>query len=217
MSQVIKKPGIHKLLFQPGDRRYTLAIPESYRENIPMPFILALHWGGKVIPYTGMFVVMELVMPALYELGAIILAPDRTTEDWANPQAETDLLEFLDFVEENFKIDRTKTLITGFSMGGVGAWYMGSRHQNRFAAVLPMSAPPHPEALKARWDIPIHVIHSKSDKHFEISKVVEPLVGLKDKGVSVKLDILDDVGHYDTIKFVQPLRDAVPWIKEVWG
>ena len=214
---MIKKPGIHKLLFQPGDRRYTIAIPERYQEDIPMPLILALHWGGEVIPHIGSCVIMELVMPALFELGAIIVAPDRTTKDWANPQAETELLELLDFIKGNFKIDRAKTLITGYSMGGIGAWYLGSRHQDRFAAVLPISAFPHPEALKAKWDIPIHVIHSKSDEHFEIEKVVEPLNELKDKGVSVKLDILDKVGHYETTKFVQPLRDAVPWVKEVWG
>lgn len=155
MSQLIKEPGVHKLLFQPSDRRYTIAIPKSYQEDVPMPLILALHWGGEVVPFTGTIMVMELVMPALFELGAIILAPDRTTEDWANPQSETELLELLDFIERNFIIDRTKTLITGYSLGGIGAWYMASRHQDRFAAVLPMSASPHPEALKPKWAIPI--------------------------------------------------------------
>jgi hypothetical protein len=39
---------------------------------------------------------------------------------------------------------------------------------------------------------------------------------LKDKGVAVELVLLDGITHYETERFVEPLRAAVPWIRSVW-
>ena len=77
-------PGIHERVLEPGGRRYTLGIPEGYSRETPTPFVMILHWGGPVHPFTGRGILEGLVRPARGDLGAILAAPDRSGESWAN-------------------------------------------------------------------------------------------------------------------------------------
>ncbi len=49
----------------------------------------------------------------------------------------TDVLEAIDFVCDNYPIDRNKIVLIGFSMGGAGAWHVAARNADRFVAVSP--------------------------------------------------------------------------------
>lgn len=49
----------------------------------------------------------------------------------------TDILEAIDFVCENYPIDRNKIVLIGFSMGGAGVWHVAARHADRFVAASP--------------------------------------------------------------------------------
>ena len=51
---------------------------------------------------------------------------------------EGTLLRLLDDVSRNFSIDSARVYLTGLSMGGFGAWLVGLRHPQRFAAIVPV-------------------------------------------------------------------------------
>jgi hypothetical protein len=36
-------------------------------------------------------------------------------------------------------------------------------------------------------------------------------------GVDAEVDVLDGVTHYDTHRFVTPLRRLLPWLRERWA
>ena len=99
-----------------------------------MPLILALHYGGEVTPFYSKEYLNLLVKPALKNLGAIITAPDCPGEGWANPDVEKALLEFLEIISKEYNIDPNRIIITGYSMGGLGTWYLASRHSEIFSA-----------------------------------------------------------------------------------
>jgi predicted peptidase len=210
------EPGIYEGILQPRDRRFTISIPDGYAGKNTTPLILALHWGGTVVNYIGKSLLVGLIGPALDELDAIIVAPDRTTDNWANSQSEADLIEMLQFVTEYYSIDQAQTLITGYSIGGIGAWYMGTRHQDLFTAVLPISARPCPAAVETEWKIPIYVIHSKNDQVFPLDEVRDTVNKLKLDDVNIQLKILEWATHYDTSGYITPLNKAIPWIRRVW-
>lgn len=201
---------------QPGNRRYTIAVPAGYSGDRAVPLVLALHYGGHGTPYYGRDFLTGLVEPALRELGAIIVAPDCTGSDWTQPDSEQDVLDLLDHVEATYKIDPSQTLITGYSMGGIGTWYLAARHQDRFAAALPMAATPPSSALDAAWHIPLYVIHGSQDELFPLGATETAVDHLVTKGVSVELVVLDGVSHYETHRFIQPLQESVPWVQEAW-
>jgi hypothetical protein len=39
---------------------------------------------------------------------------------------------------------------------------------------------------------------------------------LKAAGVKAELLVLDGITHYQTPRFAEPLKKAVPWLKAVW-
>lgn len=213
--------GIHKqsLALANGQTlHYTLYIPKAYSTQNQVPFIMALHYGGTVTPWYGEGYLSILVKPALRRLNAIIAAPDCPAPNgWDNPTAETALIALMTHIKQHYKIEKTKTLLTGFSMGGIGTWYMAARHPQLFSAFIPVSAAAGPGIIEKIKDIPIYVIHSKADEIFPVKQVEKMVQTLKDRGVSVQLKTLRGISHYQTQAFSGALRKTIPWIKEIWG
>ncbi len=206
---------IQQAELEPG-RLYSLAIPESYTGDEPVPLVLALHYGGHGQPYFGLGVLTGLVEPALRDLEAIIVSPDCTGQDWTDPQSEADVLAVLDHVEANFNIDTRWTAVTGYSMGGIGTWHLANLHPDRFAAAIVVSGSPPTGVPDENWQVPLYVIHSSLDRVLPIIPTHLAVGDLLDRGVTVEFVIIDGVTHYDTDQFIQPLRTAVPWIEDIW-
>lgn len=209
-------PGVHEQLLQPGNRRYTIVIPKGYDGRKPLPLVVALHFGGPPTPYIGRAFLEALVYPGLWSLGAILVAPDCTGADWTGPRSERDLLELLDFLSDTYAIDTTKVLLTGYSMGGIGAWHLASRHQDLFAAALIMAGKPSSKAIKADWEIPLYVIHSRDDEIVPVRPTEKAVAKLRARGVDVKLVVLEGISHYQSPRYVHALEAAVPWIRGVF-
>jgi len=207
---------IHEQMLQPGNRRYTIALPRNHAADRPAPLILALHFAGHGSPFYGKLILTEIVEPALGELGAIIVAPDCTGPDWTHPQSEADVLALLDHIHENHNVDPNRTLITGYSMGGIGAWFLASRHQDRFSGALIMAGLPPADSTNIHWDLPLYIIQSRHDQLMPLRPTEDAVEQLKSSGVSVELVVLDGITHFETWRYTEPLRDAVPWIKRTW-
>lgn len=208
--------GVHEQVLQPGNRRYTIVIPKHYERLRPVPLVLALHFGGRVTPYYGRSFVEAVVYPGLYSLGAIIVAPDCTGSDWTGPRSEEDVLDLLDHLHGRFDIDPARVLVTGYSMGGTGAWHFASRHQDRVTAALIMAGHPVAKAMKADWRIPLYVIHSRADEIVPFQPTEKAVSRLRQRGARVEFVVLDGVTHYESPRFVPALQAAVPWITEAW-
>lgn len=59
-------------------------------------------------------------------------------EDWGR----MDAIETLDIAQKRFATDRSRTYLTGHSMGGHGAWHLSATFPDRFAAVGPSAGWP---------------------------------------------------------------------------
>lgn len=201
----------------PGGQRFAIAIPENYTGEHAVPLVLALHYSGHDgTPFYGQTMLVTLVEPALRELGAIIVAPDCSGADWTDPQSEADVLAILDYVEGAYNLDPRRKLVTGFSMGGIGTWYMAAYHPDRFTAALVMAGYPPFDVSEVDWQVPLYILHSVQDEVIPLEPTQNALLQLEEGDVPVKLVVLDGVTHYETTRFVVPLREAVPWIREVW-
>jgi predicted peptidase len=207
---------IEQKVLQPGDQRYTIAVPANYPDEGPVPLILALHFAGHGTPFYGRTVLEELVEPALSSLGAILLAPDCTAEAWNNPQSEADVITLLDYVSNSYPIDPKKVVVVGYSMGGSGAWYLAAQHPGRFSAAIVMSGWPPDEIDLVDWQVPIYVIHSRQDELIPLERTQSSVNFLAEQGAELELIVLDGITHFETYRFREPLRSAVPWIKKVW-
>jgi poly(3-hydroxybutyrate) depolymerase len=215
-------PGIHERTIPGPDGqplRFTLAVPAGYEGTRAVPLVMALHYGGNSFPpFYGRGVLELLVQPALEPLGAIIVAPDAADPGWFDEDDEARVLHLLDHVLASFAIDRKRVLCTGYSMGGAGTWYLVGRHPARFTAAIPIAGrPPSGEGAPAGpWKVPLHAIHSRRDELIPLAATEAHIATLRAQGADVQLLIVEDLTHFQTERFVDPLRQLLPWLAQVW-
>ena len=212
-------PGFHRLTFQRADGppvSYALVIPPNYSPSTPVPLILALHFGvgGGDAAGAGGDMVEILTGPALRELGAIIVAPDSLRGNWSTPENEKAVNALLDMVAARYAIDRKRTVVTGYSMGGSGSWHFAEKFPQRFSAAIPIAGTP-PETA-AGWKVPVLAIHSRDDQVAPFRPTETRIAELQKAGVNAKLILLSGITHYETDRFQGALRQAVPWLREIW-
>jgi predicted peptidase len=220
---------------------YGTLVPKTPPPEAGYPLIVGLHYGTTqepgLSPYFGLGYVGQLVFPALESLNAVIVAPDAPEFSWAHPDSEAAVVAIVAEVKKTHKIDATKTLVTGFSMGGQGAWFFGATHPELFRAAIPMAARPITTRVRSRDDVeaarkamsgstdwatpllkmPLYVIHSKADEVVPVEPVEEAVKTLKGRGADVTLVLIDEVPHFRVPEFIDSLEEAVPWIQRVWS
>lgn len=212
-------PGLHSLTLVRANEpaiHYAISIPDNYSPRARVPLILALHFGvgGGSSAGAGRDVVEILIKPALEELGAIIVAPDSIRGDWSTPENERAVNALLDMVLAAYSIDTKKIVVTGFSMGGTGSWHFAAIDPERFSAAIPIAGRPPESAIG--WRLPVLAIHSRNDQVAPIGPTETRIAELQKSGVNARLIALTGITHYETYRFVDGLRQAVPWLKGIW-
>src|SRR6202030_963719 len=212
-------PGLHNLELPRADEpaiRYAIYIPGNYSPTASVPLILALHFGvrGGDAAGAGGDVVQILIGPALAELGAVIIAPDSVRGNWSSPENEKAVNALLDMVLARYSIDKKKVAVTGFSMGGAGSWHFAEKFPERFSAAIPVAG--RPPASASGWRFPVLAIHSRDDQVAPFDPTQARIAELQKAGVNAKLIPLNGITHYETSRFRDALRRAVPWLREVW-
>lgn len=212
-------PGLHSLTLQRANEpaiHYAIFIPDNYLPPARVPLILALHFGvrGGDSAGAGRDVVEILIGPALAELGAIIVAPDSMRGDWSSSENQRAVNAVLDMVLAGFSVDTKKIAVTGFSMGGTGSWYFAAKYPERFSAAIPIAG--RPPASASEWRLPILAIHSRNDQVAPIGPTETRIAELQKSGVNAQLIALTGITHFETYRFVDGLRQAVPWLREIW-
>src|SRR5215471_11270274 len=212
-------PGLHSLKFARAGEpaiHYAISIPGNYSPSTPVPLILALHFGvrGGEGAGAGGDMVQILVGPALAGLGAIIVAPDSLRGNWSSPENEKAVNALLDMVLTHYSIDEKKVAVTGFSMGGTGSWHFAEKFPGRFSAAIPVAG--RPPASASGWRLPVLAIHSRDDQVAPFDPTEARIAELQKAGVNAKLIALTGITHYQTSRFRDALRQAVPWLQEVW-
>lgn len=148
---------------------YHIYVPQKYDGKTPMPLIVALHGAGgqqdyffRTNPNTqefceryGFILVAPLGYHAFggYGAGQLPRQPGATTTprdprrpEWTdeefkrvNELSEKDVLNVLEIVQREYRIDPARTYLMGHSMGGVGTWYLGQKYADKWAGLAVLS------------------------------------------------------------------------------
>ncbi len=212
-------PGVYHLnLARTGEPTvgYAISVPPNYSSSTPVPLVLALHFGvgGGSATGAGGDVLDILVGPGLASLGAIIVAPDSVRGNWSTPENEKAVTALLDTVTARYAIDRKKIAVAGFSMGGSGTWHFAQKFPDIFSAAIPIAGRP-PESA-AGWKAPVLAIHSRDDQVVPFTPADTRIAELQQAGVHARMIALTGISHYETHRFQDALRQAAPWLREVW-
>jgi predicted peptidase len=157
----------------------------------------------------------SVVEPALRSWGAVIVAPDVPDRNWESARSEDLVLELLERVLADHAIDREQILVTGFSMGGGGTWYMASRHPELFDGAIVLAGSPE-ERDVASVTVPIYLIHSPDDEVVPFAAAETAYETLAARGHPVELRVLPGRTHFQMGAYVPALRVAGSWMLERW-
>jgi predicted peptidase len=84
------------------------------------------------------------------------------------------VVEIINWVEKNYRVDSDRCSLTGFSYGGSCTWAVGMQFPERFAAIVPLSArlAPAPETAPERLkDVGVWCGVGENDGDFKASCV----------------------------------------------
>jgi predicted peptidase len=197
-----------------GNIRYTLFVPSVGTGSARVPLVVAAHFGGEVTPWLGGVFADLLVVPALTQLGAVVLAPDAGSASGWSAADEANVMWLAREVARVYPIDPAKIVMTGYSAGGAQTWQLSNRHQDFFKAAIPVSA--RPRENDQPWRIPVFVIHSQQDELIPFETVQTYVTAQQSAGAPMRLRTVADLTHYQTTSFVPHLRESVAWLNEVW-
>ena len=182
---------------------YFLHLPPNHarRGKLKFPLILFLHGSGErgsdvnKVKKHGIAKVVERNA----DFPFITVSPQCPEyQDWFM-QADA-LLLLLDEVTRKYAVDPSRVYLTGLSMGGYGAWYLGSEHAERFAAVVPICGGfnamlGYPERVAGLCYTPVWAFHGAKDSDVPMSEANSLVRALRRAGGHPKLTIYRDVGH----------------------
>ena len=207
-------PAIHQL-HMPSGEAYTLALPARISSDAPTPLVVSLHYGGPVSAHYGRGLLESVVEPALRPLGAVMVAPDCPQRAWAD--CVQTVLAVIAQVSSSHNIDRERIMLTGFSKGGIGTWELASLHAELFSVAVVMAGRPSEQVIARPWKMPVRAIQASADEVFPTQPTIEFIAQLRARGVDAGIELLDGVTHYETPRFMEPLRRVVPWIRAHWA
>lgn len=199
-----------------GQLLYAISVPDGYKPGAPRPLVLALHPGGERMRYYGSAYARMMVEPALRDLGAVIVAPDCPSQGWNDPLADQSVMALLDKVIAEYSIDRKRVLVTGYSLGGRGTWFMASHHADLFTAAIPMAASTGDEPVERLATMPTYIIHSRADEVVPFAPAERTAQTLEAMGRPVKFEAVSSLPHFQMDGYIPALRRAGRWVSERW-
>jgi poly(3-hydroxybutyrate) depolymerase len=167
--------GFHERVYrdQTGEHKYTVFLPAAYTADTQWPVILYLH-GASARGSDNRLPIVDGLAPHIRTRANtfpfVVVFPQcedqtvRHTEGWLaeSPDAQR-ALKILDQVESDFSIDRRHEILTGPSMGAVGAWSIASATPSRWAGVVIISGMGDPAAASKLKNVPIWAFHGEKD------------------------------------------------------
>lgn len=221
--------------------RYALAVPEGGGAGDPAPLVIALHygWQGRIPPRHFRDFLRVFAEPAFASLGAVIAAPQCPGTSWRQAGSERAVLALREHLLDSGVADSQRVLLTGFSLGGMGTWFLASHHPQSFPLAVPVAAVPVLQrgsedrsglneylAAMDRGEPPIwhdglanahfFAVNSRADELIPFAAAEHGVRALQRRGADIELLALDDVGHYESARFAAAMDPVRTWVARAW-
>ena len=198
--------GIQFHTSEKANLNYILYIPRNYGENPAQKWPLLIYLHGMDRVNTSVEVLQNdyplNVLDDQDDFPFIVVAPQGTGEYefWATDEMVNSIMTLLDEIESTLSMDADRIYLTGVSAGGNGAWSIGVRHPERFAALVSSMGyygwpPSVPENICDLLDVPVRAFHGANDELIPLDAEQKLVDALKACGGNVQFTVFPDVGH----------------------
>lgn len=185
------------------EQPYRVYVPRSYSAERPIPVVFVLHGTGG--DHNSFFQDKTYTDARVEEVaerrGVLIVSPMARSVTEFRGVGENDCFCVLNEVRKRWKVDEDRIYLTGLSMGGTGAAYLGLHHPDLFAAVAPLSAAwSFPWLARNAQALPFLWIGGALDSVFYHRGVSVGVDRMRQYGAPVLLEVLPDEGHPGPMK-----------------
>ena len=138
--------------------------------------------------------------------------PQGLPEGWY--EIEDEVIAMVDRTVASFKGDPRRVYLTGLSYGGFGAWYLASRHAQKFAALAPIVGYGHPDhaAPIAAAKLPLWAFAGGRDPVVPVRYFYPVLNRLESLGhPEVRFTNHEDMGHFTWVRVYEG-EDLYAWM-----
>ncbi len=108
---------------------YIVALPKNYKQKEKIPMVVILK------PYTGLNKIQFSLKQRYGTSDLLKLWVYSRGDSGFMGLSERDVLDVIELVCKDYKIDRDRIYLQGISLGGSGCWWLGGRHPDLFAGI----------------------------------------------------------------------------------
>ena len=179
---------------------YRVYVPRTYDGSKAMPLMIALHGLGT--NEDSFFDSYSRRLPELAEQhGYLVAAPLGYRVDGfygsaiggggtpairrARDLSEQDVMQVLERMRREYKVDPQRIYLMGHSMGAIGTWHMAAKYPQIWAAIAPFSGMAVTDTASAMKQIPQFVVHGDNDATVNVAGSRTMIAELKKLGADV--------------------------------
>jgi predicted peptidase len=222
--------------------RYQVYVPADYESKRSWPVLVSLHGNGdqgsdgRKQTERGL---AEHIRRYPSQFPAVVVFPQaKVGTRWFNPEMEELVIAALKRTTDEFRGDRRRVYLTGFSMGATGAYRIARRWPEKFAAVVavagrvepgsrytpeeievdrranPFVAEPDPFLALARVVkiIPMWVFHGDNDEQVPVEQSRRLVDALKKVGAKTRYTEYPGVDHVGAAQRAFGEADMLEWL-----
>jgi pimeloyl-ACP methyl ester carboxylesterase len=180
-------------------QRYRLYLPSAYDGKTRLPMLVALHGttGSENSFFDDTSYGQGGFRREAEKRGVIVVCPSGRGDTEYRGIGELDVLEVMDHVSRDFRVDTDRVVCCGYSMGGTGTTYLAARHPDRFAAGVALSSSyVHLELIENLRHVPMLFVQGRRDWPVYASEGPLPITErLRELGFAHELWMLPGVRH----------------------
>jgi len=190
-----------------GEHRYAVYVPPEYEPagSRRWPVVLFLHGAGErgsdgVRPTTvglgPMIRRRKKSFPFLVVFPQCETLRGRLLTSWNAGTEDADrALKILAEVESQFRVDADRRVLTGWSMGGYGAWSLAAADPQQWSAVAPIAGGGSPTEAAKLKDVPIWAFHGEHDRAVLPAATKRMVTAVRNAGGEARQTIVGEIGH----------------------
>ena len=202
--------------------RYWLYLPpgETQVENLPLLLYLHgfSHSGGQLKLVLSGGPPLEIENGKKLQI-AVISPQCPFGENWQSQEMVERLSQLVSEVVNLFGFDPGRVSLTGFSMGGDGAWALGIAHPKQFKALVPVASwyakNDHICNFQDTGFASVWVFQSEKDEVVAPHYAKDLVQALELCGGNVELTLLPNADHAQTSALVYARDDLYTWLLQV--
>lgn len=184
---------------------YRLYVPEDFDAEKKYPLVLFLHGAGERGDDNDAQLknAVQILFDREDQLmsGAVVVAPQCPVDNqwvdtpWENgnysvaevPESNelATAVELVGAVAEKYSCDPARLYVMGISMGGFGTWDVLMRHNDIFAAGIPICGGADPEMAEIFMETPVFTFHGTADTTVPYDGTAEMVEAIEDLGSRV--------------------------------